>query len=354
MLKSIGMGVNLNMTSIVEKQVKDMLSRFKVEIQKASAQATQSGQQMAGGVKVAATQIQALVSATKKLNTDGTLTETRKGFDALGQSITEVYKNGQLLNKTLTTDSSLGKDIRYANELYQEQIASLKKIYALKTQRLSARDGTPAAQNLDSQIADAGRLIEFNNQLISLLDQQAISRSNLIKLSGEEAVIAQKYIAAQSTQQEKQTAANEAAARYAASGRNELQETQQAYKQLTTAYRQYNSAVKNGNEAGKVYWSQNAQAALAEIQSIEQKLGTLSLEEGVRKKILDLIQQAQNAEAAHQKSLDAINSGTTKLDESLNRMGSRLLQMATTMLMLRGLSALWQNATNYAQQFYDQ
>lgn len=58
MLKSIGAGVNLNMTSVVEKQVKDMLSRFKAEIQQASSQATQSGQQMAGGVKLATAQIQ--------------------------------------------------------------------------------------------------------------------------------------------------------------------------------------------------------------------------------------------------------------------------------------------------------
>lgn len=145
MLKSIGAGVNLNMTNVVEKQVRDMLSRFKTEIQKASSQTAQSGQQMAGGVKLAAAQIQTLLSATQKLSADGTLTETRKGFDELGRSITEVYKNGQLLNRTLTADSSLSRDIRYANELYHEQIASLKKIYALKTQRLSAQDGTPAA-----------------------------------------------------------------------------------------------------------------------------------------------------------------------------------------------------------------
>ena len=40
------------------------------------------------------------------------------------------------------------------------------------------------------------------------------------------------------------------------------------------------------------YWSQSAQSALAEIQSIEQKLGSLNLEEATRKRILDIIQQA--------------------------------------------------------------
>lgn len=135
---------------------------------------------------------------------------------------------------------------------------------------------------------------------------------------------------------------------------NELNQVRQAYKQLTTAYRQYNAAVKSGNEAGKTYWSQSAQGALNEIRAIEQKLGALNLEEGVRKKILDLIQQAQNADAAHQKSLDAINSGTSRLDESLNRVGGRLLQMVSTMLILRGLSSLWKSAADFAQQYYDE
>ena len=145
------------MTDVVEKQVKDMLARFKTEIQAASTQTARSGQQMAGGLKSAASQIEALLSVTQKLNADGTLTETRKGYDALGQSITEVYKQGQLLSKSLTGESALGKDIRYANELYQAQIHALKQIYQLRTKRLSAQDGTPTAQNLDSQIADTGR-----------------------------------------------------------------------------------------------------------------------------------------------------------------------------------------------------
>lgn len=58
-----------------------MLSRFKAEIQNASAQAAQSGRKMSGGLKEAATQIQSLLSTTQKLGADGSLTETRKGYD---------------------------------------------------------------------------------------------------------------------------------------------------------------------------------------------------------------------------------------------------------------------------------
>ena len=87
LLQSIGAGVNLNMTDVVEKQVRDMLTRFKNEIQKAAAQTTQFGTQAAKGLGNAGTQIQTLLNTTQKLNSDGSITETRKGYDKLGQSM---------------------------------------------------------------------------------------------------------------------------------------------------------------------------------------------------------------------------------------------------------------------------
>ena len=145
LLQSIGAGVNLNMTDVVEKQVRDMLTRFKNEIQKAAAQTTQFGTQAAKGLGNAGTQIQTLLNTTQKLNSDGSITETRKGYDKLGQSITEVYRAGQLLNRSMTADSALSKDVKYANELYREQLDALRKIYTLKTQRLNVQDGTATA-----------------------------------------------------------------------------------------------------------------------------------------------------------------------------------------------------------------
>lgn len=336
LLQSIGAGINLNISDVVEKQVKEMLSRFKTEIQNASANSGKAGQKMANGLTTVSTQIQHLLTTTQRLGKDGSLTETRKGFDALGRSITEVYRNGLLLNKSLTAESSLSKDIQYANKLYQEQVAHLKNIYRLKTQRLKADDGTPVAQNLDKQIADTQKQIDANSRLISLLDKEAVTRSKLTGLATEEAAAKAKYTAAQTAQQEKLNAAKKAEQDYSASGLPELQRVQQAYKQLTGSYRQYLIAVRNGNEAGKTYWSQSAQQAMQEIQLIEQKLPSLNIEEGVRKKILDLIQQAKNAEATHTKTLEDMYSGASKLDQTLDRIGSRLIQMATTMLVLRG------------------
>ena len=349
LLQSIGAGVNLNMTDVVEKQVRDMLTRFKNEIQKAAAQTTQFGTQAAKGLGNAGTQIQALITTTQKLNSDGSITETRKGYDKLGQSITEVYRAGQLLNRSMAADSALSKDVKYANELYCEQLDALRKIYTLKTQRLNVQDGTATAQNIDAQITTAERLVAANNQIIAMLGQEAVARSKLVNLSAEEAALAQKLTNAQAAKQDKKTLD----AQKAASGVNELKAVQQAYSQLTNAYRQYNAAVKNGNETGQAYWDQSAQNALQEIQIVEQKIGSMNIEESVRKRILTLIEQAKNAEATHNKTLSDHNGKVSELEKSLDKVGSRILQMAATMLVLRGLKSVWQEATRFAQEYYD-
>ena len=188
-----------------------------------------------------------------------------------------------------------------------------------------------------------------NNQIIALLGQEAIARSKLVNLSAEEAALAQKLTNAQAAKQDK-TAVD---AQKAASGVNELKAAQQAYSQLTTAYRQYNAAVKNGNETGQAYWDQSAQSALQELQTIAQKIGSMNIEESVRKRILTLIEQAKNAEATHNKTLSDHNGKVSELEKSLDKVGSRILQMAATMLVLRGLKSVWQEATRFAQEYYD-
>ena len=145
----------------------------------------------------------------------------------------------------LNTDvANVNYDFEIIRDWYAQ--AAVRKIYTLKTQRLNVQDGTATAQNIDAQITTAERLVAANNQIIALLGQEAIARSKLVNLSAEEAALAQKLTNAQAVKQDKAAVD----AQKAASGVNELKATQQAYSQLTNAYRQYNAAVKNGNEAG--------------------------------------------------------------------------------------------------------
>lgn len=152
LLKSIGSGVNLDMTQVVEKQVRSVLTSFKSEVQRMAGETAKGMRQVGESAKQSGTQIEHLVNTTRKLNQDGSITETKRGYDSLNQTITEVRKNSELLSRSTKTDSGLTKDIRDANELYAEQVKHLRQLYSLRTQRLGTQDGSGMARHLDTEI----------------------------------------------------------------------------------------------------------------------------------------------------------------------------------------------------------
>lgn len=105
---------------------------------------------------------------------------------------------------------------------------------------------------------------------------------------------------------------------------------------MTQAQKNYITALKNKNEVSQAYWAQSIQQASGELRQLEQKLGALNIEEDVRQKILNLIQQAKDAEQSHIRNVANVNAAATNLDKTLDKIGTRLIQMAATMLVLRG------------------
>lgn len=232
------MGVNLDMTSVVEKQVKAMLTALKNEVKAVTEQTGQSFAAMAQGAGKSVSQIETLISTTRKMNADGSVTVTQKGYDSLSRSISEVVKNAQLINRTMTEKSA--------------------------------------------HVADVER-------------------------------------------------------------------TEKAYRKLTEAYRNQNAAVKLGSQASAVYWKESANGALAELRVIEQKINLLDMEEGARKRILDIVEKSKLEQAKQ----DAGGSSGKGFNEAVDKMGSKVLQMAATALALRSMSSLWKEAIDYAGKYYD-
>lgn len=60
------------------------------------------------GVKELTSQIHTLLSATKTMASDGSIVVTKKGFDELGKSIMEVYRNGQLVKQMANLGEGIG------------------------------------------------------------------------------------------------------------------------------------------------------------------------------------------------------------------------------------------------------
>lgn len=106
MLQQIGKGVNLDMTEVVEKQVRQMLARLKSEIEHGSKNAGKGFTHIADHVKIAESRITELISTTRRMTTDGSILDTAKGYDGLNRSITETAKNGELLSRVVKFDSA--------------------------------------------------------------------------------------------------------------------------------------------------------------------------------------------------------------------------------------------------------
>ena len=57
------------------------------------------------------------------------ITAEQNAFGALPIQRVSFDMAGQLLNRSVSSESALSSDIKRANDLYKEQLASIKKIY---------------------------------------------------------------------------------------------------------------------------------------------------------------------------------------------------------------------------------
>lgn len=280
LLKSIGAGVNLDMSDVVEKQVKQMLTRLKNEVQKAASTGGQAGKKMAEGLSEAKTEIERVVSVTSKLAKDGSLTETVKGYKDLGTTISEVRKEGELLSRTTTVKGELSKEIEKANALYKEQVGYLKEMYSLRTQRLAATDGSEQAKKLDEEIQKYGALIAKSREQIASLSDEAKQLSNINKLGEERAKIIKQY---------------QAALKADSNGDTGLKQMTEEYGRLAEYVRYYNNAKKTGQDTA--YWKERIEASSKLLTQQGEELKKLDLTADKKQKLLDLEQKITDAKA---------------------------------------------------------
>ncbi len=339
MLRELGTGVNLDMTAVVERQVRSLLTSFRNEIKKMSAETKQATSDMGASVSDTALKLGNLTKITKQIRKDGSVSTLTEGFDKFNQKVKEVYRCGELAARSITKIGPQAEAIEKANKLYAEQLSALKQLNRLKAERLNIPDNTPKAKWQDERIGEAEANIAKQREAIKLLDEQVVRRSQLVKLADKEAQLSRSLADKSATQ--------------AFTGSREIDRTRAAYQQLSEAIRNYNAAAKTGNTAGRAYWSQNANDAGKEIRAIEAKLGSLNLEEGARKRLLDITQKAHDAESQHANVFRDTGKNIGGVNQLLDSMGTRLVKIAATYVSLRALTTFWREATQYAQQYYD-
>lgn len=300
------------------------------EVKKASSGVGSETEKITAHITNSTYKLTALASETVKYNSKAgnALTSVRRGYTDLGQAITEVWKNGQKVSYSATVSN----DLRNANELYREQSNLLKELYSIKEKMVFASSADELSR-LQTQEQKTQSLIDENSQLIGLVDQRIVSQTKLVGLTAEEQKLKEKLVKIQNQQQKN-------------ADNKYVVQTKKAYQQLTESYRQYNTAVKNGNQQSAAYWKQSIDGAIRTLDGLEKIASRLDEESEARKQIINLIQKSKDAQDAQEKS-------AKKYQDTADKIVNRMIQMASTMLIMRGLSSIWSSAKDYAQKYYD-
>lgn len=291
LLKSIGRGVDLNLASTISSQLKQQLN----DIVKATQDAA---------------------STTKQLTS-------------------------QISSSTTGIASSIGKQAKTEAQ-YINQLTSLyKQYYSIKVKMQATDPKSHKATVLSSQETDLKNQIDA----IENLNAKYSQHEKVLKAvaDGERNLKIAKASAQDKREAEEMKKTSEA-----------VKKASESYNQLKAAYTNYDKAVKRGDGDSASYWQSQIVAQQAVLTSLESQLDTLGLNETQRKKINDLIQQGKDLEAQHTKNLDDANNKMKETATAADRVADSILRWVSSMLIMKSLSSLWNNAIDFAEEYYNQ
>lgn len=119
-----------------------------------------------------------------------------------------------------------------------------------------------------------------------------------------------------------------------------------AYKSLEDAARNFRKAEKAGDEAGKSYWRERAEAATAAVEKerITIDMSRLTVEQ--RQKILDILEKSRAAQ-------ETFKEGTEEETSMVDNLSQQWDKVRRGIMMIAGISLakVWKDAVDYAKEF---
>lgn len=227
------------MTDVVEKQVKQMLEKLMAEVKKTAGGVNTGTKQMQQSFSNMAT---TMVSATKVTSTwSGDMLENIqqvvRGHTKLNESVTQVWKNGQLTRVTKVDSDPISE----ANRLYKRQTELLSEIKKKRIELTKQQAGTIGYRELEKEVVAREREYAANARLIAQLPQEIQDRTKLNTLLEKQRDVTREIGRAQTEAREKknETAQIEHANQLYEMQKNDLQEladlTKKYYASLGTA-----------------------------------------------------------------------------------------------------------------------
>ena len=132
------------------------------------------------------------------------------------------------------------------------------------------------------------------------------------------------------------------------------------YRRLNQAQREYLAAYKSKNTEGMSYWEEEANKARASLEAITQNTAGLNLNAETKEKLARIASDAAASEEKHrvalQKTVDKMYEQDVQAQQAqknMQQMVSQVERWLATMVVMRGLSSMWNSMTDYAKNYYD-
>lgn len=129
-----------------------------------------------------------------------------------------------------------------------------------------------------------------------------------------------------------------------------LEQVTTAYNNLKNAVTNYNIAKRSDNDAGMNYWQDQINNQMAVVKAIEDSVGALNVEAGVREQINQKIQEAKTLQDGATKGVVGQTTAAHDLENQLTSMATRMFSL---MAVFRSVNSLVQNTVEYVTEFSD-
>lgn len=298
---------------------------------------------------------------TKAVNAESSGNNAGAGmFNGLAQNIQQQIADLTQYNQELKNTAENSDKVVAAQVAWQSAItasSSKEAAASMKENEASVKayaDALVALYNEQTKLNNAvasGKIAEGTaeydaaSQKIEHLEQAVVRAGEKLDQAG---------IKAANGMQSVQTAADnlvQSQARMADSSEvDALGRITDAYNNLKNAITQYNIAKKANNEQGMNYWQGEIDSQMAIVHSIQEAIGSLNVEAGVRDQINQKIQEAITLQNGFKAGVVGSTQGASELEMQLTGIATRLLSI---MAIWRMMSSLVQNMVEYVSEYSD-
>ena len=129
-----------------------------------------------------------------------------------------------------------------------------------------------------------------------------------------------------------------------------LAQIKQQYFEITDAVKNYNAAKKAGDNAGMADAQARIDAAMQEVNAIQEAVNASNLEASAKQQVLNYIQQCVTAEHQHGVEANQTAQKTGELEAQVNGLVTRYLSL---MAVIRAISSLMNNMVEYVSEYSD-